>query len=239
MVSHENWDFPENSRNVPMRGLHTSVWPDTTHGGCRSHHVFGWATVPLLRLRHRNQGLSANFHLLTCNFQTHISLSDSQRKQKMRHRAQHQAVCMPRTCMQPSRKYVCAHANLRHSHVKACLAPGGCHTWDLSYWALPTQATRWTSFRPLTEGSWGPKNGDCHLVVASILTDGDVLGISNHVLPHQVQVRGTVWRVERTRTVTFKILFFISNFIFSNYTKQVCRWPNPFCLKTCASKAPV
>lgn len=113
--------------------------------------------------------------------------------------------------MQPSRKCDYAYVNLRHSHVKTAWPPEAV-THGTSHWALLTQATRWTSFRPLTEGSWGPKNGDCHLVVASILTDGDVLSISNHVLPHQVQICGTVWRVERTRTVTFKILFFISNF---------------------------
>jgi hypothetical protein len=44
----------------------------------------------------------------------------------------------------------------------------------------------------LTKGPWGPKNGDCHLVVASVLADGDVLSISNRMLPAGIQVGGTV-----------------------------------------------
>lgn len=50
----------------------------------------------------------------------------------MSHRAQHQALCRPSSCVQRSRKYVCAQANLSHSHVKIVLAPGGHHVWTLA-----------------------------------------------------------------------------------------------------------
>lgn len=73
------------------------------------------------------------------------------------------------------------------------------------FWVLQNQLLAQSSFRPQllqdysesfqefnAKGPWGPKNGDCHLVIASILANGDVLSIGNHVLPDGTQVGGTV-----------------------------------------------
>lgn len=80
--------------------------------------------------------------------------------------------------------------------------PGGQPTWE--------QPSVTGFLESLTEGPWGPKNGDCHLIMASILADGDVLCIGNHVLPHWIQVGGTVWRMGRMKNqdvVLFVCLF--------------------------------
>lgn len=79
MVSHENWDFPENSQNVPKLGLHTSARLETINAGCQSLHVLGWATHPPTAAEtQRPSKACAIYHSHTSMFQTHISLIHSQ-----------------------------------------------------------------------------------------------------------------------------------------------------------------
>lgn len=142
-----------------------------------------------LRLRHRGQARPVPFitHTLACFKPTSLSFTAKGTKEEpqgtasSREHAQHK-----------SRRCVCAQDNQSYSHVKTCLAPGGREVWASCTGHYPPRPPRWPPFGPLTKGPWGPKNGDCHLVVAGVLADGDVLGVGNHMLPRWIQVCGTV-----------------------------------------------
>lgn len=75
MISHKNWDFPEKkSGNVPMLGLHISVWPQRSlMQDAEAITSLDRPPVPQLLLRHRGQGLSTIYHSHTIIFQTYIT----------------------------------------------------------------------------------------------------------------------------------------------------------------------